>query len=146
MTLCAAVALGRDAIATRTLARLPEDLSTVGVQQDLFFKPVDRCRIEGWRIIGLLEAGEIELAIQRIKKFRPDDLELVFMVYLSVAWALHYHDVKDDSKKYLEQHLRDKAEVVDDMRQTLFKEFRTMVLQMRGGKLLPAADANDSAE
>ncbi len=145
LALCAVVALGRDAIATRTLARLPDDLPNVSEPKDLLFEPVAPLRIEAWRIIGLLEAGEMDLAVARIKKFRPEDRDLVFMVYLSVAWALHYHDVKGDAKKYLEQHLRDMADVIDDMRQALFKEFRTILLQMRGGKLLPAADAEVEA-
>lgn len=145
MALCAVVALGRDAIATRTLARLPDDLSTLIDQKDALFKPVDPSRIEAWRIIGLLEAGEIDLAITGIKKFRTDDRDLIFMVYLSVAWAVHYHDVKGEAKKFLDQHLRDRVEVIDDMRQALFKEFKTMLLQMRGGKLLPAADAEVEA-
>ena len=140
MALCAVVALGRDAIATRTLARLPDDLPSLNEQKDGLFKPVDPLRAEAWRIIGLLEAGEIDLAITRIKKFRPEDRDLVFMVYLSVAWALHYHDVKRDAKKYLDQHLRERADVIDDMRQALFKEFRTVLLQMRQGRLMPAAD------
>jgi hypothetical protein len=145
IALCAVVALGRDAIATRTLTRLPQDLSAVSEQNDVLFKPIDPWRIEAWRIIGLLEAGEIDIAIESIKKFRPADRDLVFMVYLSVAWALHCHDVKGDAKKYLERHLQDRAELVDDMRQSLFKEYRTMLLQMRSGKLLPAADSNASA-
>lgn len=135
MALCAMLALGRDAIASRTLAKVGTDIVAKSVNSDTLFKPVDPERVEAWRLVGLLEAGEFDMAIAGLKTFRPANRDLIFMVHLSVAWAMYYQDVQGEHKKQLEKYRAATGELVEDMRQELLKELRSLFFQMRGGKL-----------
>ena len=143
MSLCAMLALGRDAIATKTLQHVTSEDVESADRADALFKPVDPDRILSWRIIGLLEAAELETAADLLEHFRPVDRDLIFMVHLSVAWIVYIQDVRGEVRKRLDGYLNKTRPLIDDMRQALFKEFRTLFFNVRSGKVTPVLPSSE---
>lgn len=133
MGLCGMIALGRDAIGARTLARMASVKERK--EGDALFEPLNPDRVEAWRIIGLLEATELVAATQALSSFKPDDRELIFMVHLSVAWAIYSQNPTGELRKVLQIYLENTGEIIDDMRQKLFKELKSLFFQIRSGKV-----------
>lgn len=141
--LCTVLALARDAVGTRTMARLKPQANRAPDRDDALFGPVDRNLAEMWRIVGLLESGELLLAGDALKAFNPPDVDIVFLLWLSVVWVMHVRDPNDDEARVLQRFVDRRAPVIKDHKEKLFQEIRSVLFEIKHGKLAPVP-ANSS--
>lgn len=143
LALCAALALGRDSVGTKTISRLDSQLERTLGGRDALFGPVDAHLAEAWRIIGLLEAGELEGAADAVKQFRPSNPDLVFLVWVSIAWAIHVRSAEGDAARSLQRFMDSRAAVVEVHRESVIRELRSVFFEMKQGKLVPRQAPSD---
>ena len=137
MSLCTALMIARDAIATGTLARVSTDAGEVNGEAILAFDEADSERMMAWKIVGLLEAGSFAEASSYLARFNTSDRELIFILHLSVSWVLFIQPVSSVDRRKLQTYLDRTEEVIDDMRAALFTELKTVLFEIRSGKLTP---------
>lgn len=147
LSLCAVLALGRDAIGVRLLKELPADATYGDSGSDSLFAGRDPETVTAWRIVGLLEAGEFDTAIDMARSFRSSSVDNLFMIYVSLNWVLHLKKPSAEHRKQM-SIIRDRlAPGLETMRQTLNRELRSLLFEIRRGKLegveAPEPEAED---
>ncbi len=134
---------GRDAVACNIIEQKTEEikdnLAIDGLAQE------ERDIRTFWVITGLIECGALEKAEKLMKGFRPADPRLLLAVHLGCFVLQHLRVTTKDEKKLAERISNSVAERANLLRPQLLDEFKTELLEVRGGKVA-AIEAGEEEE
>jgi len=124
---------GRDAVACDALAPGLQSIRTTlhrdGLSRD------DKDLREFWIIIGLLECGELAKAQQAVASFSPRDLRLTLAIHLGCFLITHLKIASHEDKKMAHTILRSIGREIGSLREQLIGEWKSELLEMRGGQV-----------
>lgn len=134
----------RDSIASRIVVDHIAEIEERLLSGDL---TDDQRDIRGfWLIIGLLECGALERARQRLRDFKPADPRLLLAIHMG-SFLIQHHRVVDASEKKIAREICDSlGDVVRDLRNQLFHEFKSEMLELRKGVIAPLAIPSTAQE
>ena len=139
-----AYAIGRDAVACDVfktgLNHLGSCLESLSEEEHADFT-------EYWQIVGLIECGCMDEAINRTKKFNPSDTRLLLTLHLGAYLHIHLRVATRSEKKKAKAICALLDPKVNLLRKQILNEFKSYILEIRKGELraLPDPSVDKSA-
>ena len=88
-----------------------------------------------WLIIGLIESGQLEAALEDLKEFKPKDRRLYLGLHLG-AFLMQRRRITTPTERAVAKKISDSVEEkIADLRQQLFKEFQSELLELHQGRI-----------
>lgn len=126
--------MGRDAVASEIIKYLIPKADACCDQSEIY---------HFWVIVGLIEAGNLEAAFVSIKGKLVKDARLLIALYMGSFATSKARITSKDTKKVADNLCEYLEPYVAHHRKELLKEFRSILLEARGGKLVEAISDSD---
>lgn len=124
----------KEAVGTTLMQRLSQERvggeSGIGVLRH----EIDEDR-EVWVIIGLIESGSVELALERVRTFKPKNRRLLLGVYVSATYAAYRRIASGSSKTAAKQIVEELQGKVEDHIAALWSELKSVVFELQQGQV-----------
>lgn len=123
--------LGRDAIAGDSM-----DFVANQLLESALYQPDEReDLVSFWVLSGLIESGKLERAALELERFDPKDRRLLLAIHLGCYLIARLRMAERSDKEAAERMAASLAGKVVDLRQQVFREFRSHLLEMRQSKI-----------
>jgi NACHT domain len=122
----------RDAVGSKLIRDVAEAIAN-GSTEDVGAPENDVRRF--WCIVGLIEAGETELAEKHIKHFNPADRRLLMCIYMGCNYFAKIRVSSAEQKKAAERIADQIAPRIGDLKKQIFQELKGMLLEVRSGEV-----------
>lgn len=99
---------------------------------------------EFWVIAGLIEAGFLDEARQRIEAFETEDATLLYMLYLGCLLIRELRATSRLDKEGADRVVRMLSPYVEGLREKMLKEVTSELLELRGGMIKPVDGSDDT--
>lgn len=103
---------------------------------------------EFWVIAGLIEAGFLNEARERIEAFETEDAALLYMLYLGCLLIRELRATSQLDRERADRVVTMLGPYVGGLRDQMLKELASELLEVRGGMIKPvdASDSNDAED
>jgi hypothetical protein len=129
---------GRDAVACAIPVESRRELLTALCAEALDQDERDTC--EFWSLITTIETEIDDLVEKDIKRFEPTDKRLLFGLYVAVNFIQHLRVASRDEKTIAQRLATRLSDRVAGIIQEFSKQFRSVLLEVRQGKLAALGD------
>jgi hypothetical protein len=99
-----------------------------------------------WHLVSLVESGSLDKALLLLKKFKPNDLRLLLALHLGCFLIAELRVTSHEERKLAKRMCEFIGPKVSHLRQQVLGEFKSMLLEVRRGKIeaLPSSKDLDS--
>ena len=129
---------GRDSVASDQIVDVAKKISNEkpdGIQPDAGPQKTQWEMRMFWALVGLIEAGHLELAEELLRHFRPTDQRLLLAIHLGCIMTAELRISTGEQKKAARRITADIGGRIGPLLQQAAKEFRGTLLEMRQGKV-----------
>lgn len=97
-------------------------------------------RIKFWTIVGLIESGSLDEAEKEIKKFNPEDKQLLLALHLGCFLIESLKIYTEDDQKTAKRICDHLSPSINDLRMKVINEFTSELLEVRNDKIKAIED------